>query len=102
MDDQLELYRADAVRRVERYRSRYHEGGNRDRYITIAQRWSDALHREEQDTNELSDVIRDAEQYRSQADIAFFGFINDMRGIYTWLWEQYLTRNEAEGEGTDR
>jgi hypothetical protein len=99
MDDRLDRFRADAVKRVELYQSRYHEGGNRDQYISIAQRWSDALHREELDPNEMSDVIRDAEQYRFQADIAFFGFINHMRGAYTWLWEQYLTRGGAGGEG---
>jgi hypothetical protein len=99
MDDQLELYRADAVRTVEQFRRRYHEGGNRELYLGIAQRWSDALHRKELDPNEFSELIRDAERYRFQADIAFLGFINDMRKIYNRLWEQDLTRGETEGEG---
>lgn len=64
MLDQLERYRAGAAERVEVFRSRYHEGGNRDCFVAIAERWSSALNRHDLDANELSNVIRDAEQYR--------------------------------------
>jgi hypothetical protein len=99
MHDQLELYRADATNTVESFQRRYHEGGNRDRFIAIAQRWATALHRQDLDPNELSEVIRDAERYKRVADIAFYGFIIEMRAIYHWLWKQHLTRRLGEGDG---
>jgi hypothetical protein len=98
MDNQLERYRADAIETVEQFRRRYHEDGNKELYVGIAQRWSEALQRNELDPNELSEVIRDAERYRFQADVSFFGFINSMRKTYHRLWEQCLTSGEAAGE----
>ena len=92
-EDQISKWQADAYDCCALFERRYASGGIGDTYIRLARRWYDALSRTELDPNELRAVIADAERFEFISDIAFFGFINDMRSTYHRLWEVFLSSN---------
>ena len=79
------------------FAGRYSSGGVGDEYMRLAQRWLDALSRDDLEPNELRGIIADAERYEYRCDIAFYGFITEMRSVYRNLWEDYLSMGPKTG-----
>jgi hypothetical protein len=90
----IQGYRKDAIERLELYRKRYQGQDSGFTPLNIAQRWLNAIEREEIDLDEIASVMHEAEQDKDRYDIAFYTFCNEMRKIYRALWEDFLNRGE--------
>ena len=100
--DQIKRWQAEARASCSLFAGRYSSGGVGDVYVCIARQWQDALCQPELNPNELRAVIAEAECFEYRSDIAFYGFINDMRAIYHDLWEDFLTRNAQRDTSSDQ
>ena len=86
--EQLARIRDESCRREELYLARYSSAPSAA--LRLAQRWRCALSSEPLDWAELSAVREEAQTHRAVADVAFFGFINEIERDYTSLRQAEL------------
>jgi hypothetical protein len=79
----LALIRDKSRQREERFRSRY--GADASKPMLLAQRWRTALESEPLDWTDLSAIREDARLLKRDADVALFGFINELERSFTLL-----------------
>ena len=85
-ETQLARIREESRRREELYRIRY-ASGTATTALQLAQRWRVALSSEPLDWAELAAIREEARENRMVADVAFFGFINELEKDYCLLRE---------------
>ena len=85
----LSRIREESSRRQESYRVRYSSGPPAPA-LGLAQRWQAALSCEPLDWAELSAIRDEARESKTVADVAFFGFINELERDYSLLREAEL------------
>jgi len=85
----LARIREESGRRQESYRVRY-SSGPPAAALRLAQRWQAALSSEQLDWVELSAIREEAHKSKMVADVAFFGFINELERDYSLLRQAEL------------
>jgi hypothetical protein len=88
-EKQLARIREESCRTEELYRARYSSGPPATA-LRLAQRWRVALSCEPLDWAELSAIREEARENKMIADIAFFGFINELERDYSLLRQAEL------------
>jgi hypothetical protein len=88
-EKELARIREESCRREEVYRVRYSSGPPATA-LRLAERWRAVLSREPLDWAELSAIREEARENKIIADIAFFGFINELEKDYCLLRQAEL------------